>query len=173
MATIHGTNFNDNDTLQFPLGFLKRVQNAESLTSSDTLFGYAGDDVIIGDGGNDVMYGDRSSSTFDSIGFQGSDQMYGGTGNDQLYGDGGNDFLYGQADNDHLEGGDGNDQLYGGTNSAGGIDLLLGGQAMTASTEMIRKRAVASTIYSVAQETTSSLVGRAMISCWVSLFLDR
>lgn len=127
MATIHGTNFNDNDTLQLPLGFIKRVQNTASPTSSDTLFGYAGDDLIIGDGGNDVMYGDRSSSTFDSIGFSGSDRMYGGSGNDRLYGDGGNDFLYGQADNDVLDGGNGNDQLYGGTNSAGGIDHLFGG----------------------------------------------
>ncbi len=126
MATIHGTNLNDNDTIQFPLGFVKRVQNTASLTSSDGLYGYAGDDIIVGDGGDDVMYGDRSSSTVVSLGFHGSDRMFGGTGNDQLYGDGGNDFLYGQSDNDALFGGDGRDQLFGGSNSGAGIDYLYG-----------------------------------------------
>ena len=127
MATIHGTNFNDNDTLQFPLGFVKKVGNSLSLTSSDTLYGYAGDDIIEGDGGNDVIYGDRSSSSFTSLGLHGNDMIYGGSGNDRLYGDGGNDRLYGGADNDILDGGDGNDQLFGGTNSAGGTDQLFGG----------------------------------------------
>jgi Ca2+-binding RTX toxin-like protein len=127
MATIHGTNFNDNDTLQFPLGFVKKVGNSLSLTSSDTLYGYAGDDIIEGDGGNDVIYGDRSSSSFTSLGLHGNDLIYGGSGNDRLYGDGGNDRLYGGADNDILDGGDGNDQLFGGTNSAGGTDQLFGG----------------------------------------------
>ena len=127
MATIHGTNFNDNDTLQFPLGFVKKVGNSLSLTSSDTLYGYAGDDIIEGDGGNDVIYGDRSSSSFTSLGLHGNDMIYGRSGNDRLYGDGGNDRLYGGADNDILDGGDGNDQLFGGTNSAGGTDQLFGG----------------------------------------------
>jgi Ca2+-binding RTX toxin-like protein len=126
MATIHGTNLNDNDTIQFPLGFVKKVRNTASLTSSDSLYGYAGDDIIVGDGGNDVMYGDRSSSAVISLGFQGSDRMFGGAGNDRLYGDGGNDFLYGQADNDILYGGDGNDQLFGGSNSGNGVDYLYG-----------------------------------------------
>ena len=122
MATIHGTNFHDNNTRQGIWPFDAVYAQKDGTSSSDTMYGYAGNDILLGNGGDDVMYGDRSSSSVTAVGFHGSDTMFGGAGNDTIHGDGGNDYLDGGADNDALYGGIGNDRLIGGA----GIDRLYG-----------------------------------------------
>ncbi len=150
MATIHGTNFSDNNTRQGIPFFETLIPeiNRRSQTTRDDIYGLAGSDIIKAGSGSDVIYGDRSSSQQTAVGLQGNDRIYAGGGNDTVYGDGGNDLLYGESGNDNLYGGTGNDRLFGGagadvlqgdsgndvlygddsdTSTAGGNDTLIGG----------------------------------------------
>lgn len=119
MATIHGSNFSDNNTRQgipFFETLIPEIDRRRS-TSSDEIYGLAGNDIIRAGSGSDVIYGDRSSSQQRSVGLQGNDLIYAGAGSDRVYGDGGNDTIYGESGNDFLYGGLGNDRLYGGADS--------------------------------------------------------
>ncbi len=150
MATIHGTNFSDNNTRQGIPFFETLIPeiNRRSQTTRDDIYGLAGSDIIKAGSGSDVIYGDRSSSQQTAVGLQGNDRIYAGVGNDTVYGDGGNDLLYGESGNDNLYGGTGNDRLFGGagaddlrgdsgndvlygddsdTSTSGGNDILIGG----------------------------------------------
>jgi Ca2+-binding RTX toxin-like protein len=150
MATIHGTNFSDNNTRQGIPFFETLIPeiNRRSRTERDDIYGLAGSDIIKAGSGSDVIYGDRSSSQQTAVGLQGNDLIYAGGGNDTVYGDGGNDLLYGESGNDNLYGGTGNDRLFGGagadvlrgdsgndvlygddsdTSTSGGNDILIGG----------------------------------------------
>jgi Ca2+-binding RTX toxin-like protein len=81
-------------------------------STSERIYGYAGDDKIWGEAGADRLYGQ-----------DGDDQLAGGEGNDTLLGEGGDDLLFGDEGNDSLRGGHGNDELQGGL----GEDDLSGG----------------------------------------------
>ncbi|NJK69439.1 MAG: calcium-binding protein [Microcoleus sp. SU_5_3] len=112
MATINGTNFNDN-------GIDKPM--LVGTNEADSIYGKAGNDILSGLGGNDYLEGGI-----------GNDQLYGGIGNDDLRGEAGNDYLNGGIGNDYLNGGTGSDKLYGGTGNdklwgEGGNDFLTGG----------------------------------------------
>jgi Ca2+-binding RTX toxin-like protein len=133
MATIHGTNFSDNNTRQGIPFFQTLIPeiNRRSRTTRDDIYGLAGSDIIKAGSGSDVIYGDRSSSEQTAVGLQGNDLIYAGGGNDTVYGDGGNDRIFGESGNDKLYGGDGQDSLYGGNGNDklygdGGNDLLEG-----------------------------------------------
>ena len=117
MATINGTNFNDNNTNnggEFRPSLIGTNQ-------ADSIFGKAGNDILSGLGGNDYLEGGT-----------GNDKLYGGTGNDDLRGEAGNDYLNGGIGKDYLDGGTGNDKLYGGSGDdnlwgQAGNDILTGG----------------------------------------------
>ncbi len=81
-------------------------------STSETIYGYAGDDKIWGQDGADRLYGR-----------DGDDQLVGGEGNDSLFGEDGDDLLVGREGNDSVQGGHGNDELQGGV----GDDHLDGG----------------------------------------------
>ncbi len=102
MATINGTNFNDN-------GIDKK--KLVGTYGDDSIYGYAGNDILSGLGGNDYLDGGFNNDVLD-----------GGVGNDTLYGRAGFDYLVGGPGNDRLIGGTLDDALLGGT----GNDLLLG-----------------------------------------------
>ncbi|MEG4999355.1 calcium-binding protein [Microcoleus sp. B4-D4] len=123
MATINGTQFNDNNTVNGDNKFHKSLvgtdqqwqqgPNGPVLTlGNDVIHGLGGDDIIYGRGGSDDLYGDS-----------GNDNIYGETGNDYLHGGTGNDYLDGGTGNDNLDGGTGNDNLWG----EAGNDILTGG----------------------------------------------
>lgn len=122
MATITGSNSNDNNTWQgWPWEVFYQQLNGSS--SADVIRGRAGSDLMYGNGGDDKMYGDvNADGSMDPFTFAGDDTLYGGAGNDTLWGDAGNDKLYGDADRDRLFGGDGNDTLHGGSHA----DTLFG-----------------------------------------------
>lgn len=122
MATITGSNSNDNNTWQgWPWEVFYQQLNGSS--SADVIRGRAGSDLMYGNGGDDKMYGDVNADGFmDPFTFAGDDTLYGGAGNDTLWGDAGNDKLYGDADRDLLYGGDGDDTLHGGAHA----DFLYG-----------------------------------------------
>jgi Ca2+-binding RTX toxin-like protein len=112
MATINGTNFNDN-------GIDKPM--LVGTNEADSIYGKAGNDILSGLGGNDYLEGGI-----------GNDQLYGGIGNDDLRGEAGNDYLNGGIGNDYLNGGTGSDKLYGGIGNdklygEAGNDFLTGG----------------------------------------------
>jgi Ca2+-binding RTX toxin-like protein len=111
MATIYGTNFND-DGIDKP----KLV----GTNADDSIYGYAGSDILSGLGGNDYLDGGANNDVLD--GGTGNDILYGGDGYDYLVGGLGNDYLVGGTLDDALLGGTGNDILYGGS----GNDKLTG-----------------------------------------------
>jgi Ca2+-binding RTX toxin-like protein len=141
MATIKGTPFNDNNTVNGDTKFHKSLvgtdqqfeqgPNGPVLTlGDDKIHGLGGHDIIYGRGGNDRLYGDSGNDNiYGGDGSNGGDKLnnndslYGGAGNDNLLGETGNDTLYGGSDNDNLYGQAGSDQLYGGS----GKDKLYGG----------------------------------------------
>jgi Ca2+-binding RTX toxin-like protein len=104
MATINGTNFNDNNTVNgIPFIFrpaLNGVIDFPFLDLPDTINGFDGNDILIGLGTNDTLNGGA-----------GNDSLNGAAGNDVLNGDAGNDTLVGGAGVDTLNGGDGNDNI--------------------------------------------------------------
>lgn len=128
------------------------LQELESFSGNDVLYGEGGDDYINGGYGNDYIDGGIGNDRL--IGSGGDDVIYGGDGNDIIYGDSeepvnsdnaktsgndvifggdGNDFISGGSGNDNLQGDDGNDQLYGGLGDdnlygGAGNDLLNGGK---------------------------------------------
>lgn len=123
MATITGSNSNDNNTWQgWPWEVFYQQLNGSG--SADSMYGKAGSDLMRGNGGADNMYGDlNANGSMDWFTFAGDDTMHGGAGNDSIWGNDGNDTLYGDADQDRLYGGNGNDILHGGTHA----DQLCGG----------------------------------------------
>ncbi|WP_275421283.1 calcium-binding protein [Snodgrassella gandavensis] len=128
------------------------LQELESFSGNDVLYGEGGDDYINGGYGNDYIDGGIGNDLL--IGSDGDDVIYGGDGNDIIYGDSeepvnsdnaktsgndvifggdGNDFISGGSGNDNIQGDDGNDQLYGGLGDdnlygGAGNDLLNGGK---------------------------------------------
>ncbi len=93
---------------------------------NDTLYGNLGPDFLSGGLGNDTLYGDwlvgpnyQVAPSPTTIGA--ADTLLGDSGADLLYGGGGNDELWGGSGSDILEGQGGVDSLYGGSD----IDLLL------------------------------------------------
>ncbi|WP_180296436.1 calcium-binding protein [Snodgrassella alvi] len=128
------------------------LQELESFSGNDVLYGEGGDDYINGGYGNDYIDGGIGNDLL--IGSGGDDVIYGGNGDDVIYGDSkepvnsanaktsgndvifggdGDDFISGGSGNDNLQGDDGNDQLYGGLGDdnlygGAGNDLLNGGK---------------------------------------------
>jgi Ca2+-binding RTX toxin-like protein len=141
MATIKGTPFNDNNTVNGDNKFHKSLvgtdqqfeqgPNGPVLTlGDDKIYGLEGNDIIYGRGGNDLLsggsgddniYGGDGSNGGNNL--NNDDSLYGGSGNDNLHGETGNDTLYGGSNNDKLYGDAGSDILYGGS----GKDILYGG----------------------------------------------
>ena len=139
MATIYGTEYNDNDTWQWvkggpiipplpidppdprPAADLVRppwppfpdkefFPSLEGTSNNDSILGYRGNDILYGNAGNDYLYGGA-----------GNDNLIGGNGNDHLIGDNGNDTLNGGSGDDNLTGGKGEDTLTGGA----GLDTFV------------------------------------------------
>ena len=81
-------------------------------TTSDRLYGGAGDDRIAGGAGADRLVGERGADTL--TGGPGRDRLLGGPGADRLNGGAGADTLIGGAGGDRLVGGAGADRLIGG-----------------------------------------------------------
>ena len=108
MATITGTQFNDNDT--WNAGQFR--PSLHGTFNDDDIVGLAGNDKLYGYGNDDELYGGKGWD--DLYGGWGDDELYGGEGRDNLYGQGGHDELYGGKGNDDLYGGQGDDELYGG-----------------------------------------------------------
>ncbi|MBD1891573.1 calcium-binding protein [Coleofasciculus sp. FACHB-SPT9] len=140
MATIYGSEFNDNNTYgpdgQHHSSIYGSDQGEEiySKEGDDFVYAGAGDDYVDGWEGNDILFGFQGNDVL--VAWTGKDVLYGGTDqdwldgsydDDQLYGEEGDDilgnaFLQGEPGNDKMYGGRGNDELYGGD----GDDLLNG-----------------------------------------------
>jgi Ca2+-binding RTX toxin-like protein len=125
MATIKGTQFNDNNTVNGG----KLRPSLVGANEADSIYGYAGNDILSGLDGNDNLYGGHGGDILSGgygedylDGGNRRDKLFGGYGNDVLAGDLDNDTLYGQQGNDILHGGYNNDILYGGS----GNDVLVG-----------------------------------------------
>jgi Ca2+-binding RTX toxin-like protein len=126
MATINGTFFNDNNTVNGDNTFHPSLigTNAADIISgslgNDIIRGENGNDLIDGGGDNDQINGGRGNDII--LGGQGDDSIDGGNDDDDVQGNAGNDILLGGGGNDKLFGGSGNDILSGG----GGDDILIG-----------------------------------------------
>ena len=83
--------------------------------SADVILGLAGNDTITALDGDDIVYGDAGADTI--YGGNGADTIYGGDNNDHLYGGAGNDTLNGGAGNDNFYADSGTDMYYGGSGS--------------------------------------------------------
>lgn len=97
------------------------VENVQTGTGADTVFGTSGYNRIWTGSGNDSVYamgGDdeiRAGSGHDVVvGYGGDETIYGDSGSDHLYGNGGEDAISGASGDDFLQGGDGDDDLWGG-----------------------------------------------------------
>jgi Ca2+-binding RTX toxin-like protein len=90
-------------------------------STSDVVFGGAGQDQIYSYGGNDSLNGDAGQDTV--VGGGGADTLLGSGGLDSVLGGNGADFLYGGTGADSLFGGLGDDAITGGAQ----IDALTGG----------------------------------------------
>ncbi|MEG4589192.1 calcium-binding protein [Microcoleus sp. MOSTC5] len=137
MATIYGTQFNDNNTVNGDNLFHKSLVgtdqqfNGPVLTlGNDEIYGLGGNDIIYGRGGSDLLSGDSGNDNIyggdgsnGGANFNNNDTLDGGIGHDNLYGETGNDYLDGGTGYDYLNGGSGNDKLYG----EAGNDILIGG----------------------------------------------
>ncbi|TXI17554.1 MAG: calcium-binding protein [Nitrosomonas sp.] len=88
MATINGTQFNDNDTFNGGAFRFSLI----GTPNADIINGFAGNDILDGRGGDD--------------------QLNGGSGNDRLLGGTGNDSLDGGTGADNMNGGDGIDTYF-------------------------------------------------------------
>lgn len=124
-----------------------------SATSSQVIFGGAGNDILHGGSGNDILSGGGGNNTLH--GGLGNDSLFGGAGNDyldggsganELYGGAGNDVLVFSANNTVMDGGSGVDMMIGadknsleslfsnpGTNTIKNIDIFVisGGESLT------------------------------------------
>ncbi|HET7062351.1 MAG TPA: calcium-binding protein [Nitrosospira sp.] len=131
MATIYGTNFNDNDTWQ---GFWF-YPSLRGSNYADAIYGYSGNDILYGYNGNDYL--DAGSGADIAYGGDGNDTIWGAISTvtwdlgDNLFGEGGNDLIGGSYGSDYIGGGTGDDSLYGdeGNDSVyggDGNDLLRG-----------------------------------------------
>jgi Ca2+-binding RTX toxin-like protein len=114
MATINGTQFNDNNTNnngQFRPSLVGTAQadTINGLAGNDRLFGLAGNDVLNGGVGNDTLNGGA-----------GRDTLNGGAGNDNIRSDGDGGIYRGQAGNDVMFSASGPETLDGGI----GVDLI-------------------------------------------------
>ncbi len=116
MATINGTNFNDNNT--FNNGAFRPALNGivdpffvfPGLLipdAADTINGLNGNDILNALGTNDTLNGGAGNDTLN--GGAGNDSLDGGSGNDSLNGGAGNDIFKGSQGNDNINGGDGFD----------------------------------------------------------------
>jgi len=133
MATILGTQFDDNDTLGrdgILHPSLKGGNSSDYIDGddgNDKLFGYGSADTLYGGYGTDTLYGGDGDDYLDGGGASfydsSSDRLYGDAGNDFLLGGNGADYLDGGNDADNLNGYNGADTLYGGY----GTDELHGG----------------------------------------------
>lgn len=106
MATINGTQFNDNNTINGGAFRFSLIGTA----NADTINGLAGNDILDGRGGDD--------------------QLNGGSGNDKLLGGNGSDLLDGGTGADDMNGGDGIDTYF--VDNAGDVaaetnDTVVGG----------------------------------------------
>ena len=116
MATILGTQFDDNDALGRD-GILH--PSLKGGNSSDYIDGDDGNDKLFGYGSADTLYGGYGTDTL--YGGDGDDYLDGGgasfydSSSDRLYGDAGNDFLLGGNGADYLDGGSGADTMTGGS----------------------------------------------------------
>ncbi|MEO1306938.1 MAG: calcium-binding protein [Pseudomonadota bacterium] len=107
------------------------IEEDDTNTGNDQLFGgkgndglYTGDgnDLLNGGDGNDNLFSTGGSNTF--IGGAGNDAMIGGDGDDIMKGNTGEDIILGNAGNNELRGGKGDDILI----SLGTDDDMWGGQ---------------------------------------------
>ena len=114
MATINGTNFNDNNTVNgnglFHPTLVGRVDPGFMIINGllvftndlpDTINGFDGNDIINALGTNDTLNGGN-----------GNDTLNGNAGNDIINAGAGNDFLNGGTGLDVMSGGIGNDSYY-------------------------------------------------------------
>lgn len=100
MATINGTSFNDNGTVNN--GFFRPVLTGTE--SADLINGFAGNDILRGLGGNDTLNGGDGFDTLD--GGIGIDTMRGGQGGDTYIVDNTSDVVIevaGEGLNDRIE----------------------------------------------------------------------
>lgn len=74
MAIVNGTNFNDNNTLQFNGFFLQFFPQLDGTNGNDTISGFNGTDILLGFNGNDTLDGGA-----------GADNMNGGDQNDTYF----------------------------------------------------------------------------------------
>ena len=188
MATINGTNFHDNDTIQNGVfrPALIGTTVADSifgLGGNDILDGGAGADMMSGGDGNDVYFIDNAGDTItDTKGYDvvnsyrsytmkigletlaliGDDPVNGtGTGNnDDITGNDSNNVLMGLAGSDQLAGNGGNDTLDGGL----GADYMEGG----AGNDIY----VVNDINDVADETSFLSNGIDLVNAGISYALD-
>jgi Ca2+-binding RTX toxin-like protein len=146
MATILGTEYNDNNTVngngqlhpalvgndwEFEGKIIRPADdNILGFEGNDIIYGRGGSDNLIGGSGSDRIYGDNGSNS--SFSLSGNDYLYGEAGDDDLYGEAGNDIIYGGTGSDEIFGGTGNDVIRGDENDdflfgGTGNDILLGG----------------------------------------------
>lgn len=130
MATINGSNFNDNNTVNgVPFIFRPALTGVVdpgwiliggvpflSPDLADTINGLDGNDIINALGTNDTLNGGN-----------GNDILNGNSGNDSLNGGAGNDTLTGGTGNDTMVGGSGNDIYQVDAIGDGVTELLFGG----------------------------------------------
>ncbi|MHC0063546.1 beta strand repeat-containing protein [Nostoc sp. UIC 10890] len=118
MATINGSNFNDNNTFNgVPFAFRPALNgivdpvfvfpNLLIPDAADTINGLNGNDILNALGTNDTLNGGAGNDTLN--GGAGNDSLDGGSGNDSLNGGVGNDIFKGSQGNDNINGGDGFD----------------------------------------------------------------
>ncbi|MGJ5633957.1 beta strand repeat-containing protein [Nostoc sp. CALU 1950] len=118
MATINGSNFNDNNTFNgVPFAFRPALNGIVDPVfvfpgllipdAADTINGLNGNDILNALGTNDTLNGGAGNDTLN--GGAGNDSLDGGSGNDSLNGGVGNDIFKGSQGNDNINGGDGFD----------------------------------------------------------------
>ena len=82
-------------------------------STSDVVYGLAGDDTIQSNAGHDLVHGGEGNDSL--IEWSGNDTLYGDEGNDTINGGSGNDFHYGGAGDDLIIAGTGDDFYNGGS----------------------------------------------------------
>lgn len=113
MATINGTQYNDNNTWQrygsgwFGFRFFPQINGTDS---SDTIYALGGNDIVDAKGGDDTVYGGA-----------GNDTIIGGSGLNTLNGGTGDDLLDARSGFNTLTGGSGRDVFFLSTTSYGHI----------------------------------------------------
>jgi Ca2+-binding RTX toxin-like protein len=125
VATIIGTEFSDNNTVQlvFENGRLvsKLFRQINGTNDADIIDALGGNDIVFANGGADFVNGNTGNDTIN--GGDGDDRLDGGIGDDTIRGDVGNDTIRGEDGKDNLNGSSGNDTIEGGN----GDDIIDGG----------------------------------------------